>query len=307
MKNVLISIGIPAYKSEYLGDAIQSVLKQTYSYWELIIVDDSSPNNIRGVISNFHYSRIKYYRNKSNIGGGDPSKNWNVCLNYAKGEYFCLLCDDDLYEPEFLEEMLKLSQKYQDCNVFRSRVKIIDSRKKDEEVDFYPSSPEWESCEDYIWHVGRNLRKQTISEWMLRTGHIRKCRGYANLPFAWGADYLSIYQFCINGGIASTTKSLVAYRRSKINISTMAEKNCKEKMLANKLFKESVNTLIETNGFSYKLKEEVIRHKDLADIYILSHVDFCRFCYFIKYRKKYNISTKAFLKAVEGKLILLMQ
>jgi glycosyltransferase involved in cell wall biosynthesis len=299
---VKVSVAIPAYKSTFLSEAISSILNQTFSDWELIIVDDYSPNNVREIVEKYADKRIKYFRNERNVGAFNPSLNWNICLNYAKGEYFCLLCDDDLYEPTYIEEMVGLAGKYSQCNVFRARCKIINS--SGEVIDYFPSSPQWESCKDYIWHNGRKLRKQTISEWMLRTDYIKKCGGYANLPFAWGADYLSIYKFSLKGGIASITKPLVAYRRSDINISTLAHKNSEQKMLANKLFEEEVNRLIDNNGLGNELKKEVIKHKILADTYILSHVSIWHYLNYIRKKKYYHINKKAILKGIEDKIII---
>ena len=143
-----VSIGIPAYKPEFLEEAIASVLAQTFEDWELIVVDDCSPGDIQGVVSKFTDPRIRYYRNEKNLGAEDPSYNWDKCVSYAQGEYFCLLCDDDLYHPTFLEEMLKLTDQFPDCNVFRARGQRMDANGN--LLSKYPSSPLWESCEDYI-------------------------------------------------------------------------------------------------------------------------------------------------------------
>ena len=86
--NALVTIAIPAYKATFLKEAISSALNQTYTNIELIIVDDHSPENIEGITKGFNDSRIQYFRNTINLGKDDPSKNWNKCLEYAKGEYF---------------------------------------------------------------------------------------------------------------------------------------------------------------------------------------------------------------------------
>ena len=63
------SVTIPAYKSRYLREAIQSIASQTIDNWELIIVDDCSPEDIRSVVEPFMTdSRIRYYRNEKNCG-----------------------------------------------------------------------------------------------------------------------------------------------------------------------------------------------------------------------------------------------
>lgn len=297
----MVSVAIPAYKPDFLFDAIKSVLAQSFTDLEIIVVDDYSPNNISDIVSNFSDERIRYFRNISNIGVSDPSKNWNVCLQYARGEFFCLLCDDDMYEPTFIQEMVKLAEDHPKCNVFRARAKIINQ--EGHTIDYYPSSPLFESCSDYIWHVGRKLRKQTISEWMLRTGHAKKCGGYSNLPFAWGSDYLSIYKFSIDGGIVSTTIPLVSYRRSKLNISSLANKDSEQKMIANKLFENEVLKLIKDNKMSESLCIEVFRHKILADEYILTHVNLLCFIRFLIRKTEFHINKKAFFKAILNKTI----
>ncbi len=67
MENKLISFVLPAYKEMYLSKAIESILHQTYPYWELIIVDDASPEPISIMINQYKDKRIKYIRNKTNM------------------------------------------------------------------------------------------------------------------------------------------------------------------------------------------------------------------------------------------------
>ncbi len=224
----LISVAIPAYKSLYLSNAIDSVLGQTIQDIELIIVNDASPNPIGEVVRKYDDHRIRYYCNDVNIGGKDPVANWNRCLSYATGEHFCLLCDDDIYQSSFLEEMLGLARTYKDCNVFKSGVSIVDSENR--EIGRYPESPAWESCDDYIYNVSLRKRKQTISEWMFRREHIVALGGYEPVPLAWGADYLSIMKFAVNGGIASTTNCLAVFRQSGLNLSTKSDLNVEAKL-----------------------------------------------------------------------------
>ena len=90
-----ISIAIPAYKAKYLAQAIESVLNQTFNDFELIIVNDQSPEDITSIVKSFNDRRIRYYINDKNIGGNDPVANWNKCLSYAKGEFFAMICDED--------------------------------------------------------------------------------------------------------------------------------------------------------------------------------------------------------------------
>lgn len=243
--NRIVSVAIPAYKTKFLAQAIQSVIDQTYVNLEIIVVNDKSPEDIDGVVNQFSDNRIKYFVNEENLGGKNPALNWNKCLSYAKGEFFALLCDDDVYEPDFIQCMLELADKYPATNVFRSRVKYIDANCK--EIDRCASSPEWESWEDYLWHVCHKYRTQTISEWMYRKYVLDKESGYALLPLAWYADYLSVFRFAKNGGIASSSSILVHFRQSGDNISSQDDKNTLQKIEATNMYREAVCNLLDKN------------------------------------------------------------
>lgn len=218
MNTPLVTIAIPAYKADFLREAISSALNQTYSNIELVIVDDYSPEKVDDAVKSFDDPRIHYYRNEKNIGANDPSINWNKCLEYAKGEYFALLCDDDTYELTFVEEMLKLANDYPDVKVFRARAKTINA--KNLTVNWYPSAPAFETGFDYMYQKLSGFRRQTISEFLYRTDYIKELGGYTNMPRAWTADSLSIFKFAWKNGISSTQDILVNYRESGKNISS---------------------------------------------------------------------------------------
>lgn len=243
MEHSLVSIGIPAYKVAFLKDAISSALNQTYTNIELIVVDDCSPEDIEGIIKDFSDSRIRYYKNTANLGKKDPSKNWNKCLEYAKGDFFALLCDDDTYESSFVEEMLELARTYPDVKVFRARARTIDENNN--LLNWYPTSPAYETCVDYMYQKMSGFRQQTISEFLYKTTYIKSKGGYVNAPRAWTADSLSIFKFAWENGIASTSAILVNFRESSKNISSI-HSDVLEKKDALIFFKTSIENYIES-------------------------------------------------------------
>lgn len=212
----LVSIAIPAYKSTYLADAIQSALSQTYSNIELVIVDDDSPNDLISIVAQFDDPRIHYYRNEVNLGSQNVVKNWNRCLEYAHGEFFTLLCDDDLLEPDFVSDLLALARKYPQCNVFHARRKVINEATGNCSED--DAWPEWESLDTFYDNKLKWIRLHTISEWMFRTAHIAPMK-YIEFPVAWGSDDISIINFAKEGGIASSSKVLAAFRYNDEHLS----------------------------------------------------------------------------------------
>lgn len=289
MKKNLVSIGIPAYKGRFLGEAISSLLNQTYSDIEIIIVNDKSPEDLGTIVSEFIDERIRYVENKENIGVSDPALNWDKCLSLANGEYFCLLCDDDVYKPTFVEEMLKLAEAFPECNVFRARCGTID--KNGAITNLYPSSPLWESSEDYMYHVFQGLRHQTISEWMYRTEHIRSLGGFVHFPFAWHADYFSIFNLSKIGGIASTYLQLVFFRMSGENISSHLEKYGLEKAEANFMAYRTAKKYIEdADGVLKPLLELSLEvWKTGADKRLISALSFNDKLNVIRHRKQLGI------------------
>ena len=297
-----VSIGIPAYKPEFLEEAIASVLAQTFEDWELIVVDDCSPADIKGIVGKFTDPRIRYYRNEQNVGAEDPSYNWNRCVDYAQGEFFCLLCDDDLYHPAFLEEMLRLTEQFPDCKVFRARGQRMDANGNLQSK--YPSSPLWESCEDYIWHKVRGYRHQSISEWMLRREHVLYCGGYVHFPCAWGGDIESIYRFSVEGGIASCYQILMFFRDSGLNITTQPTKDLIPKLNALLLEREQTTALIVENKMSSDLIEFVKRKQESETRFLLKYAGLFRYLSIaLLKRKKYGIRRKSIIMDLVARML----
>lgn len=107
----MISIITTSYNyNEYISETIKSVLAQTYSDWELIIVDDASTDNSVETIKTFcDDKRIKLICHDKNKG---LAKAIQTGLKYAKGEWVAFLESDDMLEPESLQKRLEVAEKY---------------------------------------------------------------------------------------------------------------------------------------------------------------------------------------------------
>jgi teichuronic acid biosynthesis glycosyltransferase TuaG len=102
----LVSIITPSYNnSKFINKTIESVINQTYSNWEMIIVDDCSTDNSIQVIQKYLIKdeRITLLVNKNNIGAAETR---NKALRIAKGKYIAFLDSDDLWLPQKLEKQL---------------------------------------------------------------------------------------------------------------------------------------------------------------------------------------------------------
>ena len=102
---MLVSVIIPCYNSErYLDDCLQTVLKQTFSNFEIILVDDGSTDSTHQIAKSYNDVRVFYYYKKN--GGLSSARNFGITK--SKGEIIAFLDSDDIWMPKKLECMLEL-------------------------------------------------------------------------------------------------------------------------------------------------------------------------------------------------------
>src|SRR5690625_4333075 len=110
LNQTLVSVITPAYNAErFIEETIESVLQQTYSEWEMIIVDDRSTDNTVAIIERYvkKDDRIKLIELPDNSGSAVAR---NTAMDHARGRYLAFLDSDDLWLPEKLERQLKFMQ-----------------------------------------------------------------------------------------------------------------------------------------------------------------------------------------------------
>ncbi|MCD8236263.1 MAG: glycosyltransferase, partial [Prevotellaceae bacterium] len=228
MKNIFVSFVLPAYKAAFLRKAVDSILAQTYTDFELVIVNDASPENIEDIVLSYHDDRIRYYKNRENIGRKSLVAQWNHCIDYAKGEYLVLASDDDIYQPTFLEECVNLAMKYPEVDLIRSRVLQIDSN--DSVIGVDALLPEWTSKYEYFYYWMTGSAFVCIGNFMFKSSALKSNR-FIDFPCAFGADSASTIQLS-QKGVANTKEMLFCFRSSSIHLSGSTVLY-KEKLLAN--------------------------------------------------------------------------
>jgi glycosyltransferase involved in cell wall biosynthesis len=122
--NPLVTVVIPAYKAEaFIAETIQSVIDQTYTNWELIIIDDGSPDNQKMIIEPFLKDpRIQYYFQENQ--GVSAARNHG--LKIAKGAFIAFLDADDLFYPSNLEKKVDFLLKNNEIGLVHAYVQVID-------------------------------------------------------------------------------------------------------------------------------------------------------------------------------------
>ncbi len=120
-----VSVCIPAYRAEpFLGASIESVLGQTYLDWELVIVDNASPDRTGEVARSYDDPRIVVHTNPSTVPLAD---NWNRAVGLCRGRLVKLLPADDRIRPECLELQVKAMDAHPGAALVACRRDLVDA------------------------------------------------------------------------------------------------------------------------------------------------------------------------------------
>lgn len=148
--SIKLSVIIPTYnRAEYLSQCLHSVLSSSYQNLEIVVSDNASQDDTQAVASSFTDHRLKYYRNKTNIGF---ELNLLKLLEYASGDYIFLLTDDDYLNEEAVPELIEIIRKYPDVGVILHALHRLDARTDQPFDDYvpYPTSRLFNSADESL-------------------------------------------------------------------------------------------------------------------------------------------------------------
>ncbi len=299
-----LSFILPAYKRRYLPEAIQSILAQTFTGFELVVVDDCSPEDLHEVIAGFSDERLKYLRNERNIGGQNLVANWNRCLGLAKGEYCVLASDDDVYAPNFAEKMLACASRHPEVDVIHCRIAMIDSQGKTTKIS--ENRPQLESCADFLYARGVRRCLQTAPEFMFKTKALQEAGGFVSFPAAWYSDDATWALLAREKGVAFVPEVLFKWRYSGENISSRVDVT-EKKIKAAEEYKEWLRNFIAavpvSDGSQRAILDFVSSHiYESVDQQSLFDLDDTRFLPWFKILGSHILTRRLMLRSVRNRL-----
>ena len=120
----LVSVFILTYNTgQFLAQAIESVLNQTYQNFELIIIDDCSTDDTAQILHRYQtHPQVRIYHNLTNLG---ISPSWNIALRLCQGEFIAKLDADDFYEPGQLETVVAFFEEHPEAGLVFSGLTLI--------------------------------------------------------------------------------------------------------------------------------------------------------------------------------------
>lgn len=199
----LVSIVIPTYdRPEYLKQAIESAIRQTYQNTEIIISDNCSPKSPQYIVDSFQDPRIRFHQNEKNLGA---SANIRNSMMLAKGKYVASLHDDNLWRPNFLERLVFHLETNSDLVLAFSDEYVIDSAGFVNHTKTKKASQSREKLEEGIYRPFYDLVinqsmpafsgtviKRDVVDWETWGSLTDKVWGYM--------DYCLMYFCCRSGG-----------------------------------------------------------------------------------------------------------
>lgn len=304
MESIKFSIIVPAFKKQFLKECIDSILAQSYENFEVIIINDNSPQDLDSVIKVYDDERIKYYKNSKGFGAYDVVKNWNKALDFSTGEYIICMGDDDMLHSECLTEYINLINKYPNLNIYHAWTLIIDEHS--DVIGIQDVRPERESVYSMIWHLWKG-RRQFIGDWLIKTETLRSMGGYYYLPYAWASDHITAFKCAIKGGVANMQHIGFMYRENRQSITKNTD-NTKYKILAMLKAKAWYHEFLkcepennDTDKIYHKLifndLDSHISRRIAADLSVRLYEKPLSVLYWIYNRRKYKLTNNTIITA----------
>ncbi|WP_063650743.1 glycosyltransferase [Aliivibrio fischeri] len=234
MKNVKVSWVLPVYNAEkYLHKTIDSILRQTFINWELIIINDGSTDNSLEIIKSFKDDRIKVV-SRENKG---LSKSLNEGVELALGEYIARIDSDDINEINRLELQVAFLDSNPDYILVASNVSYINEKGVEYRFSTLPSShraiKNKLKVDNCIFHPTVLVRKKAL----IKSG------GYNNEIGCYWEDYHLWLKLIDFGKFYIIPDYLLKYRVHSTSISQNTPKEIRESI---DIFKKNNNMLSNT-------------------------------------------------------------
>jgi glycosyltransferase involved in cell wall biosynthesis len=134
-----VTIAIPTYNGQkYLEETLESAIRQSYPFCQILVVDDGSTDDTLNIVNDFaiKFDNIRVVRNKENLG---IVPNWNRCLELAETDWVKILHQDDLLEPNCVEEMMYAVIKANVSMAICNRDFIIEQDTDEKTIRFFKS------------------------------------------------------------------------------------------------------------------------------------------------------------------------
>lgn len=210
---------VPCYKlAHLLGECVNSILNQTCGDFEILIMDDCSPDNTPEVAQSFRDPRVKYIRNNPNLG---HLRNYNKGIELAKGKYIWLISADDCLRRNYvLERYVRLLEQHPNVGYVFCPAMDLDHGRETKVLEY-----SFHGDQDRIFpghqFAAKLIQANSITapSVMARAGHFRRNPFPLDMP--WGGDWYLWLVFALESDVGYFAEPMVCYRRHEGSMTSL--------------------------------------------------------------------------------------
>src|SRR5215813_7822888 len=219
MSSVKVSVCIPTYNgAEFIAQAIESVLTQSFADFELLVVDDGSTDTTLDIVRSITDPRMRILQTEKRLG---IPGNWNRCLALAQGEYVCLFHQDDVMLSENLERKVEILTSDATVTLVHSAAEFVTEESAPTVLEDWMEN----AAEDFITEGYRYFRKLLLHGNLICAPAVVARRqklldlGGFDEELGFACDYEMWMKLCVMGRVAFLNQPLVRYRWHEGNAS----------------------------------------------------------------------------------------
>lgn len=202
--NIPISVVIPCFNAQnFIGSAITSILAQSFTDFELIIINDGSSDNTHDEINHFSDHRITYIQNAENQGNYAAR---NIGINISKGKYICMMDADDISDPERLKIQHQFMEAHPKIGIIGALSEIID--KNNNPIGFIDRPLSTADLKVNLL-IDNYLTQSTL---MMRSNLIKKHSMLYDESFKYTGDYDFVVRCAKKHKLRNLNQYLIKYR-----------------------------------------------------------------------------------------------
>jgi hypothetical protein len=218
-----LAVVIPAYKCEFLREALESLAAQTCLDFTVYLGDDASPHDLGSIVEEFRERLdVRYHRFEDNRGAVDLVAQWSRCVDLSGDEpLLWLFSDDDVAEARCVEELLGMADLEPEVDVFRFDIQIVD-REGRPTRPCRPFPPHL-SAGDFLAGLFRGRLDARMPEFVFRKDAFVRRGGFERFDLAFRTDTATVAKFAARGGISTVPGPRVHWRESGGNVSCRPE------------------------------------------------------------------------------------